>query len=150
MFNKPEQPIVVETPEEVLQVRLQHPSRLAAGDHLIEGRQRVMGAQPWPSAERAWQEVLLVDGGENLGRAALERPVRDSRNAERALLLLAGLRDIDASNIRRSISLAVDGLKHWLNPLPKALLRLLHRLTINPSGRAIWNLRQTLPALGRA
>src|ERR1035437_2577842 len=44
MFNKPEQPIVVETPEEVLQVRLQHPTRLAAGDHLIEGRQRVMGA----------------------------------------------------------------------------------------------------------
>ena len=92
MFNKPEQPIVVEAPEEVLQVRLQHPSRLAAGDHLIEGRQSVMGAQPCPSAERAWQEVLLVDGGENLGRAALERPVRNSRNAERALLLFAGLR----------------------------------------------------------
>src|ERR1019366_7202282 len=72
--------------------------------HLIEGRQSVMGAQPCPSAERAWQEVLLVDGGENLGRAALERPVRNSRNAERALFLLAGLRDIDASDVWRSIS----------------------------------------------
>ena len=66
--------------EEVLQVRLQQPSCLAAGDHFIEGRQSVMGAQPCPSAERAWQEVLLVDGGENLGRAALERPVRNSRH----------------------------------------------------------------------
>jgi hypothetical protein len=88
---------------------------------------------------------LLVDGGENLGRAALERPVRNSRNAERALLLFAGLRDIDASDIRRSITASVDGLEHWLNPSPKALLRLLHRLPINSSGRAIWNLRQTLP-----
>jgi hypothetical protein len=46
MFNKPEQPIVVEAPEEVLQVRLQHPSRLATGDHFIEGRQSVMALSP--------------------------------------------------------------------------------------------------------
>ena len=91
MFNKSEQPIVVEAPEQVLQVRLQHPSRLATGDHLIKCRQSVMGAHPCPSAERAWQEILLVDGGKNLGRAALERSVRNSRNAERALFLLAGL-----------------------------------------------------------
>ena len=34
---------MVETPEEVLQIRLQHPSDFAAGDDLIEGRQSMMG-----------------------------------------------------------------------------------------------------------
>src|ERR1019366_3359456 len=46
---------------------------------------------------------------------------------------------------RTNITASVDGLEHWLNPSPKALLRLLHRLPINSNGRAIWNLRQTLP-----
>ena len=141
MLNKSEHPIVIETPEEVLQVRLQHPARLAAGDHLIEGRQRIMGAEPWPAAKRAWKEVLLINGGEHLGRAALERPVRDSWNAERAFFLLSGLWNIDASNVRRSVSLTVNGLKHCPNPLLKAFLRRLHCLAIDPGGRALRNLR---------
>ena len=60
------------------------------------------------------------------------------------LLLLAGLGDIDAPNIRRSVSSPVDGLEHWLNPSPKVFLRLLHRLAIDPGGRTLWNLRQIL------
>ena len=100
----------------------------------------MMGAQLWPAAERAGQEVLLVDGGQHLSRAALERPVGDSWNPERALLRLAGLGDIDPPNVRRSISLAVDGLEHWLYPSLEALLRRLHRLTIHPGGRALRNL----------
>ncbi len=150
MFNKTEHPVMVEAPEEVLQVRLQHPSRFTAGDHFIEGRQSVMGTQPCPSAERAWQEVLLVDGGKNLGRAALERPVRNSWNPKRALFLFAGLRDIDAPNVWRSVSLSVDRLKHRLNPSLKALLRLLHRLTINPGGRAFRNIELNSSVLGHA
>src|ERR1700676_2653197 len=53
MFNKPKHPFVIETPEEILQIRLQHPSDFAASDDLIEGRQSMMSAQPWPAAERA-------------------------------------------------------------------------------------------------
>ena len=37
MFDKPEDPIMIETPEEVLQIRLQHPADHATGDDLIEG-----------------------------------------------------------------------------------------------------------------
>jgi hypothetical protein len=70
MFDKSEHPIVIEAPEEVLQIRLQHPANHAAGDDLIEGRQGVMGAELRPAAERAGQEVLLVDGGQHLSRAA--------------------------------------------------------------------------------
>src|ERR1700730_7859562 len=39
MRDKSEHPIMIETPEEVLQIRLQYPSNFAAGDGLIEGRQ---------------------------------------------------------------------------------------------------------------
>src|ERR1700722_19737866 len=51
MFDKPEHPIMIETPEEVLQIRLQHPAHLAAGDDLIEGRQSMMSAELWPATE---------------------------------------------------------------------------------------------------
>ena len=51
MFDKSEDPIVTEAPEEVLQVRLQHPSFLAASNDLIEGRQSMMGAELWPAAK---------------------------------------------------------------------------------------------------
>ena len=37
MFDKSEHPIVIEAPEEVLQIRLQHPPDLAASNDLIEG-----------------------------------------------------------------------------------------------------------------
>jgi hypothetical protein len=42
----------------------------------------MMGAEPWSAAERARQEVLLVDSGQHLSRGVLERPVRDSWDAE--------------------------------------------------------------------
>jgi hypothetical protein len=110
MFDKSEDPIVIEASKEVLQIRLQYPADLAAGDDLVEGRQGMMGAEPWPAAERTGQEVLLINGGQYLSRGALECPVSDSWHTQWAFLLLAGLRDIDASDIRRSVSLAVDGL----------------------------------------
>src|SRR5258707_769794 len=140
MFDKSEHPIVIEAPEEVLQIRLQHPANHAAGDDLIEGRQGVMGAELGSAAERAGQEVLLVDGGQHLSRGALERPVGDSWNPEGALLRLARLGDIDPPNVRRAISLAVDGLEHRLYPALEPLLRRLHRLTIHPGGGSLRNL----------
>ena len=78
MFDKPEQPLMRQTPEEILQIRLQHPARPATGDCLVEGRQGMMGAKLRPTPERTGQEVLLVDRGQHLSRAALERPVRNS------------------------------------------------------------------------
>src|ERR1700732_1697327 len=44
-------PVVTETPEEVLQIRLQHPAYHATGDDLVEGRQGMMGAELRPAAE---------------------------------------------------------------------------------------------------
>jgi hypothetical protein len=38
----------------------------------------MMGAEPWPTAERTGQEVLLINGGQYLSRGALECPVSDS------------------------------------------------------------------------
>src|SRR4029453_5448651 len=117
-----------------------HPPALAPRDHLIEGRQRVVGAQPRASAKRAWQKVLLVYGGQHPSRAARERPVGHSRHTQRAFLLLAGLRDIDASDVRRSVSLAVDGLQHRTNPSFEAFLRLRYLLAIHPRSGTIGSL----------
>src|SRR6266567_7788429 len=100
----------------------------------------MVGAELWSAAERAGQEVLFVDGGQHLSRAALERPVTDSRDAQRALLRLAGLGDIDPPNVWRSIPLAVNGLEHRLYPSVKAFLGRLHRLSIHPGGGALGNL----------
>src|SRR5271157_5618331 len=52
VLHEPEHPLVTETPEEILQVCLQHPTHLAASDHLIEGCQGVMGSPARPPAER--------------------------------------------------------------------------------------------------
>src|SRR3974390_525773 len=51
MRDNSEHPIMIETPEEVLQIRLQHPLNLAASDDLIEGRQGMMSAELWPASE---------------------------------------------------------------------------------------------------
>src|SRR5215472_234163 len=56
VLHEAEPPFVTETPKEILQVRLQHPAHLAAGDYLVEGCQghcqvassgRVMGKTSW-------------------------------------------------------------------------------------------------------
>jgi len=51
MRDEPEHPIVIEAPEEVLQIRLQHLADLAAGDDLVEGRQGMVGTKPGSAAE---------------------------------------------------------------------------------------------------
>src|SRR5690348_17334917 len=51
MFDKPEHPLVIEAPKEVLQVRLQHPPDFAASDDLVKGCQSMMGAEPRPAAK---------------------------------------------------------------------------------------------------
>ena len=91
-----------------------------------------MGAKLGSAAERAGQEVLLVDGGQHLSRGVLERPVGDSWNPEGALLRLARLGDIDPPNVRRTIFLAVGWIGAPALSTPCALLRRLHRLTIHP------------------
>src|SRR5215510_8074414 len=51
VFDKPEHPIVIEAPKEVLQIRLQHPPNLAASNDLVEGCQGMMGTEPRPAAK---------------------------------------------------------------------------------------------------
>src|SRR5215471_15603606 len=145
MLDEAEHPFMTQAPKEVLQVRLQNPFHLSPGNHLMQCCQCLMGTPPRPSTKRAWQKVLLVYGGEYLSDASLERPVRYTRHAQRAFLLLSGFRDIHSPNVGRLISLAVNRLKHRFNPLPKALLRLRHRLSIHPGSRACPNLTEILP-----
>src|SRR4029077_10613856 len=87
-------------------------------------------------------QVLLINGRQHFGRAALERPVGDSWHAKWPLFRLAGFGDGDPPDIRLSISLAVNGLEHRLYPSIEALLRRLHRLTIRPSSRPLRNLQK--------
>ena len=51
MFDKPEHPIVIEAPKEVLRIRLQYPPRHAASNHLVEGCQGTMGTEPRSAAK---------------------------------------------------------------------------------------------------
>src|SRR5439155_24337488 len=104
-----------------------------------------MGTPSRPTAKRARQKVLLINGGQHLCGASLERPVRDTRHAQRAFLLLSGLRNIHSPNIRRLISLTVYRLKHGLNPYLEALLRLRHGLPVHPRGRVRRNRAELLP-----
>ena len=105
----------------------------------------MVGASSGPSAERAGQKILLVDGRQNLRGTPLKGSVRYSGHPERALLLLSGLRNIDTSYIRRSISLSVYGLQHGCNPFLKALFRLRYRLPINSGSGFGRNLTEILP-----
>src|SRR5436309_16008284 len=57
---------------------------------------------------------------------------------------LAGLGDIDPPNVRRSVSLTVNGLEHRLYPSIEALLCRLHRLPVHSCGRPLRNLQQIL------
>jgi len=100
----------------------------------MQAGQRLMGTPPRSTAKRACQKVLLVNGGQHLRGASLKRPVRYTRHAQRALLVLPGFRDIHSPDVRRLISLAVHRLKHSFNPYLKALLRLRHRLPVYPRG----------------
>lgn len=135
MLDKAEHPFVTQAPEEVLQIRLQYPFHLPSGNHFVKCCQCLMGAPPRPSAKRAWQKLLLVDGGEYLSGTSLERPVGYTRNTQRAFLLLSGFGNIHSSYVRHLISLAVHRLKHHLNPSVEALLRLRYGLSIHPRGR---------------
>jgi hypothetical protein len=51
VLHELEEPVVVETSEEVLQIRLEHPPNLSASDHLVEGRHSMMGAAAGPPAK---------------------------------------------------------------------------------------------------
>ena len=85
------------------------------------------------------------DGRQHLGGAALERPVVDAGDAQRALFPLARLRDIHAPDVRCPISLAVNGSEHRLHPFPEGLLCLSHGLAVHPWSRALRNLTQIRP-----
>jgi hypothetical protein len=104
-----------------------------------------MGSAPRPSTIRARQKLLLVNGRQYLRCASLERPISNARNAQWALLLLTGFRDIHSPDVRRSIPLPVNRLKHRFNPLPEALLRLGHRLAVYARSRSVRNMTKAFP-----
>src|SRR5438045_2280213 len=101
MLDKAEHPFVTQAPEEVLEVRLQHPFHLPASNQLMQGCQRVVGTPLRTPTKRARQKVLLINGGQYLRGASLERPVGYTRHAQWAFLLLPGFRDVHSPNVRR-------------------------------------------------
>jgi hypothetical protein len=134
MFDNAEYPSLSSTPTAVLQIRLQHPSPLAPGHRLRQRRQGRVSAQPRPSPTRARQNILLVDGGEHLGRTALERPIGHTRHPQGALCQRPGLRAIDPPSRRCVIPLTVHRLPRGLKPCLELLRGLRHRLAIHPGG----------------
>src|SRR5206468_7947929 len=145
VLHEAEHPFVTQAPEEIFEVRLPHPLDFAPGDPLVKSRQGLVGASAGPSAERAWKKILLVDGRQHLRGTSLKRPVCYGGHAQRAHLLLSGLRDIDTPYIRRSISLSVDGLQHGCNPLLKTLFRFGYGLSIHSGCGLVRNLTEILP-----
>ena len=136
---------MVDTPQEVLQFRLQHPSHLAPGSRLWQRRQGLGRASPRPSPTRAREKILLVHGGEHLGHTALERPVGHTRHPQRALVRRPRLREIDPPDGRCVSSFAVHGWPPGRNPGLAGLLCLRHRLAISPGGRIAGNRTAVLP-----
>jgi hypothetical protein len=99
-----------------------------------------MGAQSWAAAKATRQEILLVNGGQHLGGAALQCPITDTGHPQGALLLFAGLGDVHPPDRRCRVSLAMYRFEHRLDPDVKVLLRLRYRLAIDAWGRATRNL----------
>src|SRR6202023_516527 len=75
MFHEAEHPFVIQAPEEILEVRLQHPLDFSASDPLMKRCQRLVGASSGTSSERARQKVLLVNGRQYLRGTTLKGPV---------------------------------------------------------------------------
>ena len=135
VLDEAEQPVVVQTPKEVLQIRLKDPAHLPPRYHFRERGEGVMGTLTRPPAERAGQEVLLVDGGQHVGDAALQRPVGHTWHANRTLLALPWFGDVHPPYGRCRISPAVHGPEHRLDPRLELLLRFLHCLPIHARRR---------------
>src|SRR5262249_37347023 len=62
VFQEAEHPFVTQAPEEILEVRLQHPLDFAARDPFVKSRKRLVGTSAGPSAKRAWKKILIVYG----------------------------------------------------------------------------------------
>lgn len=71
------------------EICLQYPTHFTASNHLVEGGQSMMCSQSGSAAKRTGKEILFINGGKHLCRAALKCTVSDTRNTQRALLLLA-------------------------------------------------------------
>ena len=99
----------------------------------------MMSTQAGSTTERAGQEVLLIDGRQYLSRRALERPVADTGNTQRALFLFTGLGNIDPPDCGRPLDIAVNRSEHRLDPVLEGLLCLRNRLAVSAGGRFAGN-----------
>ncbi|MDA3920854.1 MAG: hypothetical protein PF501_09285 [Salinisphaera sp.] len=142
VFNKAQQPFMIQAAKEVLHIGLQHPAHPLAGNRLIEGCQCMMRAATGSTAKRTGQEVLFVDGRQHVRNAALKRPVTYTGHAQRAFVLLAGLGDIHPPDRRCLIPAPMNRSQHGLNPLFELRFGLVHRDPITTGGRAVGNLVQ--------
>src|SRR6266481_9041815 len=122
---------MIETPEVVLQIRVEQVTHgRCTREDFPQRCQRVMGAQPRPTAKRTRQKVLLVDRTQNGSDASLQCSIGYTRNAQRPFLFLAGLRYEHPQDRRRPVSLVMDRTDHLRRPILEALLGFLYRLPI--------------------
>ncbi len=112
--SKPQEahePFVAQTSEEVPNIHLQNMLHLPPVQNLVDRRQRVMTAQPWPETERAFQKILLVNFIQNLRHRRLNRTINHRRNPDWTLSSIR-LRDIHPANWRWRVTPLVDLLQN--------------------------------------
>src|SRR5450432_4469983 len=97
------QPSQVDRPEEIFDVRLQHPAAPKIHPLLPYGLQCLVRRAPWSKAVRAIQKVLLVHGIQHHGDRALKHLVFESRDPDGSRLFTVALRDVHTPHRRRAI-----------------------------------------------
>src|SRR5215210_8842542 len=85
VLEKPQQPAVIKTAEEVADVRVEHPVDLPVIDPGRQRIQRVMRRASRPEPVGEADEVRLIDAVEHLHDGTLEELVLKRRDPERAL-----------------------------------------------------------------
>src|ERR1017187_35102 len=125
---------MVKTTEKVLQIRFIHVAHGLSRDDFRERGQCVMSAESRPATKRTRQKILFVDCCQNTGHTALQCPIGHTRNSQRPLLFLTGLRYEYPEDRRWSVSLLVDRTEHFRRPLLEGLFRFRHRLLITSRG----------------
>src|SRR6266700_3558684 len=110
-LHETHEPFVAQTSEEVPNIHLQNMLHLPPVQNLVDRRQRVMTAQPWPETERAFQKILLVNFIQNLRHRRLNRTINHRRNPDWTLSSIR-LRDIHPANWRWRVTPLVDLLQN--------------------------------------
>src|SRR6266571_2511239 len=134
MLDELHYPPVIDGPEKVTDVGVEHPVHLPRQQSRIERVQRVVWATLRPKPVREAEEVDLVDRVQHVDRRALDELVFQRGNAQRPLPPV-GLRDVRPFDRLRSIRSALQPSGQVREVLLEGLSVMPPRLAIDPRGR---------------